>query len=47
MTMTQDITSHFDEATETLLSAYKTAHHISKSDFIKQAVGGLGRGTGC
>lgn len=36
--MTQDITIHFDEATETLLSAYKTAHHISKFDFIKQAV---------
>lgn len=36
--MTQDITIHFDEATETLLHAYTEAHHISRSAFIKQVV---------
>ncbi|EQM52899.1 hypothetical protein N692_07410 [Lactiplantibacillus plantarum EGD-AQ4] len=36
--MIQDITIHFDEATETLLSAYTIAHHISRSAFIKQTV---------
>ncbi|MDT6966735.1 ribbon-helix-helix protein, CopG family [Lactiplantibacillus pentosus] len=36
--MTQDITIHFDEATDALLDAYTIEHHISKPDFIKQAV---------